>query len=301
MDPLVSAQWLRYNQWRHNLVILDIRGDAAYDAGHIRGSIVSTPFFNWSINAPFGPDAPWMELPPVEDLFETLGNHGITKNTWVVVVGTSSGPTIPGVGPIGLFNNADPTRVAMTLIYAGVKEVAILNGAIEAWIDAGYPLTTDIPVITPVTYDGQVKASMMVDTAYVESKIGKATIVDARDLIVYNGGMTEPWAPLAFGHIPTARSLPTPDLWNVVWNEAGDFVISASYKDKAELRDLARDVVGSRWYYRWCRKQIIVYCGVGGYASTVFFVLSEVLGYSNVKVYDGSMQAWAAEGLPTVT
>ena len=45
-------------------------------------------------------------------------------------------------------------------------------------------------------------------------------------------------------------------------------------------------------------KEIIVYCGVGGYASTAYFVLSEVLRYNNVRLYDGSAQEWTHSGMP---
>ena len=289
MGPIVSPRWLRHNLWRPNLVILDVRGEG-YDDGHIPGAIHSIPFVHWVINPP-GPDWPWLELPEDEALFTALGNHGITKKTHVVIVGTTSGPM-----PFGLYNNADPTRVAMTLIYAGVKKVAILNGGFEAWVSKGYAVTTDVPEVTPVTYDGKVKEMMFVSTEYVNDSLGKSILIDGRDKVVYDGDVIEPWPPIpTAGHIPTARNLPTPELWNVVFNEDGSFVESASYKSVHTLRKMARDIIGRRGFGgRRCYKEIIVYCGVGGYASTVFFVLSEVLGYRNVKVYDGSWQVWSS-------
>ena len=291
IDPIVSNDWLADNLGKEDLVILDVRTEG-YNVSHIPGAIHSTPFFNWVINPPDPAFFPWLELPSDEDLFNVLGAHGITKDSWVVVVGTTSGPF-----PFGLYNNADPTRVAMTLIYAGVENVAILDGGMEAWESAGYTVTTKVPAdITPVTYDGQVKESMFVSTEYVESKIGEATIVDARDEIVYNGTITEPWGPTP-GHIPTAKNLPTPELWNVVWDDSGTLVVSATYKDVSTLKEMASDVVGKDL----CNGEIIVYCGVGGYASTVFFVLSEVLGYCNVMVYDGSFQVWDSLGLTVET
>lgn len=276
-------------------MILDVRGEG-YEDGHIPGAIHSIPFEDWVANPP-GPAIPWLELPPDEVLFTNLGNYGITKNTHVVIVGTSGGPIIPGVGPIGLYNNADPTRVAMTLIYAGVKHVAILDGAMEAWVSAGYAVTTDVPVVTPVTYDGKVKTTMFVSTEYVHDRLGKSILIDGRDKVVFDGDDIEPWPPIpTAGHIPGARNLPVPTLWNVVWNEDETYVESASYKSVHTLRKMARDVIGGRgWGWHRCYKEIIVYCGVGGYASTLFFVLSEVLGYHNVKVYDGSWQMWSAD------
>ncbi|MDI6805281.1 MAG: rhodanese-like domain-containing protein [Candidatus Bathyarchaeia archaeon] len=126
---------------------------------------------------------------------------------------------------------------------------------------------------------------MFVNINYVADAIGKSTIVDARDPEVYNCLYTEPWCTEP-GHIPTAVNLPTPSLWNI-----GDDYIT--YKDYRTLKGLAEVVVGKN---KW--KEVIVYCGVGGYASTAYFVLREVLGYVNVKVYDGSAQEWTHAGMP---
>ncbi|MFX1509465.1 MAG: sulfurtransferase [Promethearchaeota archaeon] len=297
MKPIVSTYWLNKHLNHPELVIIDIRVADDYAANHIPGAI-NLPGGLWITNPPFGEDLPWMELPDDEYLFDLLGSAGITKRSKVVVVGSTSGIyDIPGVPPLGLYNTADITRVAMTLVYAGVNTVGVLDGGFEVWVNDGYPVTTEVPEINPVTYNGRVKASMIVDTAYVESRLGKAIIVDARDEVVYSGIVVEPWPPNPTGgHIPGARNLPTPTLWVHYLDATGTMLEYATYKDISTLREMALDVVGSRWYTRWCRKEIIVYCGVGGYASTVFFVLSEVLGYYNVKVYDGSWQAWTASG-----
>ena len=109
------------------------------------------------------------------------------------------------------------------------------------------------------------------------------------------------------GHIPTAKSLPTPWLWNLNLDASGTGVIYATYKDVDILREMASGVVSrymfSRHMFGWrvFFKEIIVYCGIGGYASTSYFVLSEVLGYKNVKIYDGSWQEWTALGAPVVS
>ncbi|MFX1319936.1 MAG: sulfurtransferase, partial [Promethearchaeota archaeon] len=296
----VSTHWL-YKQLDHpRLVIIDVRSDDLYAANHIPGAI-SINGSRWITNPPFGLDVPWMELPDADYLFNLLGSHGIRANSKVVVVGSTSGPlTVP---PIGLYNIADITRVAMTLVYAGVNHVGILDGGYEAWESDGYPVTQELPVMTPVPFNGRVKESMIVDTEYVESRLGKAILVDARDAIVYSGVVVEPWPPNPTpGHIPGAKNLPAPLLWSLETNEDGTWLYSAKYYDIAILREMASQIVGrSRGGWHWCcwhrcDREIIVYCGVGGYASTVFFVLSEVLGYRNVRVYDGSWQAWTSSG-----
>lgn len=284
IDPIVSTDWLYDNLGAEDLVILDVRSPGEYGPGHITGAI-NSPEGNWYINPPFGPDLPWMELPPVEDLFATIGSAGITGDSLVVVVGRTSDLPPPAFAVYAL---AGATRVADTLLYAGVKNVAILDGGYDKWVADGKP-TSDVPV-TPalVTYTGKVNEAMFVSKDYVEKRIGKSTIIDARDADVYFGVTQEPWTPYP-GHIPSATSLPAPWLWTFT-----DGI--GTYKDAGVLREMASGVIGWHGF----SKEIIVYCGVGGYASTAYFVLSEVLGYKNVKIYDGSAQEWTAQGEPVV-
>ena len=292
---IVSTDLLEWNLNCGNLVVVDVRGEDAYNAGHIPGAI-NVPEGMWYINPPFGLDLPWMEMPPKDYLFDLIGDAGITRHSWVVVVGATSGPlTVPEVPPLAFYSTAGITRVAITLLYAGVKYVSILDGGYDKWAMEGKPVSTDAVAPIPVTYKGPVDKTMLVSADYVESKIGKSIIVDARDEIVYDGTVTEPWAPDP-GHISTARNLPTPTLWNVEVD--GDFAVYITYKDMWTLWSMVSSVVG--WSGRG--REIIVYCGVGGYASTAYFVLSEVLGYRNVRIYDGSTQEWNGMlGKPLVT
>jgi thiosulfate/3-mercaptopyruvate sulfurtransferase len=119
---------------------------------------------------------------------------------------------------------------------------------------------------------------MFVDINFVSDKLGKVILVDARDYAVYAGEVTEPWA-LKAGHIPTAVSLPAATLWNIT---------DGTMKSYTELNAIAGAVLGDVK-----DRDIIVYCGVGGYAGTVWFTLAKILGYKNVKVFDGSAQEWA--------
>ena len=290
IPPIVSTDWLLCNLGRKDLVILDIRSQEAYDEGHIPGAI-NVPEHLWYINDPFtvSVETPWMEMPPVDELFALIGGAGITKYSCVVVVGSTSGPLDPI--PLAFYATAGITRVAITLLYAGVRNVAILDGGYDKWVYEGKPVSTEPVTPTPVTYDGKVKEDMLVSMEYVAEAIGKSIIIDARDEVVYNCMVQEPWCAYV-GHIPTAKNLPTPSLWNVKTDESGNAVY-ITYKSILTLWIMAMKVVG------WNRcKEIIVYCGVGGYASTTYFILKEVLGYPNVKFYDGSAQEWTFSGMP---
>jgi thiosulfate/3-mercaptopyruvate sulfurtransferase len=271
VSPVVSTDWLAANSGLEKLVILDIRSAADYAAGHIANAInapFEVPFSAWITMR----DDLLLELPEKDDLFNTLGTLGITKHSLVVVV--TVGPAVP---PYPL---ANATRVADTLIYAGVKKVSILDGGYAKWVGEGRAVATEIPTVTPVTYRHKVDKEMFVSIEDVKKQIekrhNKAIIIDARDADVYNGLVVEPWTDKA-GHIPTAKSLPTP----LMWNQDG------TYKSQAELKEIASAVVGMNKH-----KEIIVYCGVGGYASSWWFVLTEVLGYKNVKIFDGAAQEW---------
>jgi thiosulfate/3-mercaptopyruvate sulfurtransferase len=278
IDPIVTTDWLADHAGTDNLVILDIRSQDMYEASHIPGSI----------NEPFMvPVSAWitirddllLEVPETSELFKTIGNLGITKKSLVVIV------TAPNPDEPPFYGLANGTRVALTLIYAGVKNVGILDGGYPKWIaDGGVP-TNEEPTVQRLEYKGKVNETIFVSRQYVKKNIRKADILDARDADVYFGVTIEPFANKA-GHIPNAKCLPAPWIWNL---EDGNYL----YKDADTLSDMASGVIGETWGSRWSsRQEIIVYCGVGGYASSWWFVLSQVLGYENVKFYDGAAQEW---------
>jgi thiosulfate/3-mercaptopyruvate sulfurtransferase len=291
VPAIVSTNWLNWNLNRINLIVLDVRSPDAYNAGHIPGAI-NVVESNWYINDPFTVpfDIPWMEMPPDAELIALIGGAGIQYNSIVVVVGSTSGLLLPEL-PLALYSTAGITRVAMTLLYGGVRNVAVLDGGYEKWVIDGKPTSTDPVTPTPVAYVGKIDKNMVVSLAYVDSKIGKSTIVDARDEVVYNCIVQEPWATQP-GHIPTAKNLPTPSLWNIHVDDQGNAAY-ITYKDFCTLNSMVSSKIG------WNRfKEIIIYCGVGGYESTAHFVISEFLGYLNVKMYDGSAQEWTHAGMP---
>jgi thiosulfate/3-mercaptopyruvate sulfurtransferase len=272
--PVVSADWLARHLDRPDLVLVDIRSDAEYLAGHITGAInipFAMPTSAWTVSGTL-----LMEVPAQADLFAALGTAGISRNSYVIVINNTA---VEGVPPS--YPRAQTARVAITLLYAGVRDVAILDGGVQKWLQEGRPWSTDPVTPTPVTYDARVHSEMFVTKDQVAASLGnpKKILLDARDASVYAGTVVEPYAPVA-GHIPGAVNLPAPQ----IWNDDGTF------KSREELRQLVTSVLG-------CPrgKEIIVYCGVGGYASGWWFVLTEILGYDHVKFYDGSAQEWVAD------
>src|SRR4030042_3538016 len=149
IDPIVSTQWLKDNIDTPNLVILDSRDPDNYAKGHIPGSINVPGLGNFYLCL-FAPDCGlWMELPEKEALFTTIGKAGITGDSRVVVVGRTVDPYAP-------YAVADAARVAITLLYAGVKNVALLNGGYDKWAAEGRTTSREPVPPTEVAHTGVV-------------------------------------------------------------------------------------------------------------------------------------------------
>jgi thiosulfate/3-mercaptopyruvate sulfurtransferase len=276
IDPIVSTDWLESRLGGAGPAIIDTRFAEDYEAGHIPGSI----------SVPFGLVSAWsdctedllLELPPTEALFKTIGDCGLTVDSRVVVVGRLPVPPEP---PYPL---ADPVRVAATLMYAGVKNAAVLSGGHAKWVAEGRQTTTEVPKIERGPYRSAVDAGTWISTDYVKDRIGKAVLIDGRDPDVYFGASVEPFVDMR-GHIPTAKNLPM--IW--VWEP------DATYRPLELIGQMAAGVIGSGK-----DQEIICYCGAGGYASAWWFLLTQALGYQDVKIYDGSMEAWVDGGNPVI-
>lgn len=267
---LVTTEWLSKNVSREDIVIVDVRSAAEFAIGRIPNSI-NIPFgltSAWTVSKDSGL---WVEKPLVAELADSMGAHGITRESKVVLV--TSLPTTDNP-----FSLASPTRAALTLAYAGCTEVAILDGGFNKWATEGKTVSTAFLSVTkPAVFTAKENKTLFVTIDYVAANLNKIPLIDARDAAVYAGSVIEPWAAKA-GHIPGALSLPAPALWNT----------DGTYKTKAEIETIVKGVAGDDR-----NKEIIVYCGVGGYASAVWFGMTQILDYKNVKVYDGSSQEWA--------
>jgi thiosulfate/3-mercaptopyruvate sulfurtransferase len=271
IDPIVSGEWLEARLPDGGLKVLDIRWEEEYQAGHIPGAI-SVPFAVVSAWAD-SDDELILELPSREDLLKLAKDCGLTAESQVVIVGRVEPPPAP---PYPL---ADAVRAAATLIYIGVENVAVLAGGHAKWAEEGRATTAEVPRIEPVEYRSAFKDGMFVSTDYVKDHIGKSVLVDGRDPDQYFGVSIDPFADMR-GHIPTARSLPT--VW--VWEADG------TYRPVDLIRSMVAGVIGEDK-----GQEVITYCGVGGYASTWWFLLTQLFGYRNVKIYDGSMEAWVKD------
>lgn len=262
--PLVATDWLQQNLNAPGQVIIDIRKVEEYKAGHIPNS-VSSVYNTWAVKK----GDLLNELPPEDDLRDALGVAGIGPDSTVVVIGKLDTPS----------DRADITRVAWTMKYAGVQNVSVLNGAINRWVAEKKPVTSEPGKAKSRPYNGKFNPGMLVNKDYVMKNLGKTLIVDVREPDFYAGRKKLEFVPQA-GRIKGAVNLPT----SLVYQPDG------TYKDKSGLAAAAEPVVGKD-----LSREIIVYCDTGKVCSTWWYMLTQVLGYKNVKSYDGSMMEWAKD------
>ncbi len=261
-EPFVTTEWLQANLSK--VTVLDVRKVEEYNDGHIPGSI--NVFYGvWGIKK----GVLLNELPSDDDLKDILSSAGIEPTTQVVVV--SKGETMP--------LRTDATRVAWTLRYAGVENAAVLSGGIEKWIADKKPLSKDAMKPKAKPYRGKFNKQFLANKAYVMGALGKAVLGDVRAPEFFKGEKKLEFVP-ATGRIKGAVNLPPGALFNA----------DNTYKSKAEIEAIAKPVVGAD-----LNKEIILYCDTGKVCTTWWLALNDLLGYKNVKVYDGSSMEWLAD------
>jgi thiosulfate/3-mercaptopyruvate sulfurtransferase len=271
-EPLVSPQWLSEHQKDADLVVLDIRsaidggGERAYLEAHIPGS-VHTDYDKgaWRVmrnNVPF-------MLPSVPELEALIGDLGIDETTHVVVV------------PAGVSQSdfSSAARVYWTLKVSGVPNVSILNGGVAGWKAAGLALKTGNEGPSPKIFNATIDRGMIAEVDDIEKILAthNATLIDARSPALYSGKEKAPQIA-AYGHIPGAIEVDSADFYDDATNRL---------KPKTELAAIASHIPRD--------KPAVSYCNTGHWAATDWFVLHELLGYRNVRLYDGSMVEWAAD------
>ena len=253
----VDAAWLESNLNHPKLVVLDVRKFEEYKAGHIPGSV----------NVFYGTLAPnkgqlLAELPEDDDLEDIIKEAGISRDSWVVIVESA-----------GLSRYHFATRVAWTLAYAGLDHVAVLAEGYAGWVKAGKRVSTDRVNKPEGKFTIKPRKSYITSMNDVVKALNTGTIVDARPYNDYFG-LSKPPFVSQFGHLPGSLALPT----NWFYEEEGVF----APKDKILE---AISTLGLN-----ANQDIIVYCNSGVFATGVWWILHEYLGWQKVSNYDGSAQ-----------
>ena len=262
-DVLVSTDWVAQHLNDPDLRIVEVDVDtAAYEQGHVPNALA----WNWTTELC---DTLVRDIIP-KDKFESLmARSGIGNDTTVILYGDN--------------NNWFAAWALWQMKVYGHKDVRIMNGGRKKWLAEGRDLTStavEPPAATYKAAEPDLSIRAFLPEVQEAVKKGSAALVDVRSPAEFTGEiLAPPGLPETCqrgGHIPGAKSIP----WGKACNEDGTF------KSTAELQQLygGAGVTPDR--------PVIAYCRIGERSSHTWFVLKHLLGYKDVKNYDGSWTEW---------
>ena len=265
-DSLVSSKWLAKNLNKRNVVILDVGDFTHYEKNHIPGAIKA--FGPWqTMNDQFV----GFMMPKTDDLVTMLRSYGVNNDSRIIVYDEG----------ITAMDTCRSARALWTLHVLGHDDVAVLDGGFAAWEQSGKPVSKK--AVTPIAagnFTAKMVASKIATMNEVAKKIGTDTVfLDNRGTAEFFGHEKKSHVK-RYGHLPNARVLPS----NYVSN-AGIKLSPAFMKD---TKDLAQIVAGVGIPANK-DAEIITYSNHGLQAAMGYFVLHDLLGYKNVKIFDGSI------------
>lgn len=267
-SPLVSAAWLAQRLGSPSVRVIEIGSvnDAAvYRAGHLPGAV----WWYWK-------SALWhdteREFPTAETMAGRLGRIGVTPETTVVLYGD---PVQYG------------TYAFWVLSMCGHPDIRLLNGARTRWVAEGRALSTEQPVPGPAEYPPRrADASSRVGRDELRAGLGRPgrLLLDARSPEEYRGERVMP--PPFFDH-GAERTGRIPGAVHLYYRELLEE--DDTFKRAEELRSLLRARGASPDV-----GDIVTYCRLSHRATLVWFAMRHLLGYDNVRVYDGSWTEWGS-------
>jgi len=261
---LVTTDWLAERLGDEAVVVAEVDENTdLYEEGHIPGAVK----LHWRDDLQDPIERDIVEQAEFERL---MGARGIRNDTTVVLYGDK--------------NNWFAAYAYWYLKLYGHEDVRILDGGRQKWVDEGRDLTTDAPAARLASYSAQeADESIRVRRDVVLAGLGKEglALVDVRSPQEYSGELMAPpgyeqEGASRTGHIPTAQSIP----WAQAVRDDGTF------KPADELREL----YGGKGVTP--EKEVLAYCRIGERSAHTWFVLRELLGYPDVKNYDGSWTEW---------
>ena len=270
---LVTGAWLQERLGEPGLVVVESDEDVLlYETGHIPGAVKVD--WHTELNDPVVRD-----YVDGEGFARLLSRKGISRDDTVVIYGDK--------------NNWWAAYALWVFSLFGHEDVRLLDGGRDKWIAEGRPLTTDATT-RPATEYPVVERDDSVLRAYKDDVLAHLgnPLIDVRSPEEYSGERTSaPAYPeegaLRAGHIPSAQSVP----WAKAVAEDGGF------KPRAELDAIYREGAGLR-----DDDKIVAYCRIGERSSHTWFVLKHLLGFDDVRNYDGSWTEWGSSvRVPIVT
>ncbi len=265
-DVLVSTQWVADNLDKTDKVrLVESNEDVLlYSTGHIKNAV----HVDWVVDLN---DAVRRDYLDEEAFAELMSRNGIANDTTVVFYGDK--------------NNWWATYAFWVFKLFGHADCRIMDGGRKKWIDEGRELTKDEPSFSKTNYKPAARADYKIRAfrdqvlAHVQAN---QPLVDVRSPQEFNGELLHmPGSPqegaLRGGHIRGAKNVP----WSRAVAEDGTF------KTADELRGIYEQEQGLS-----PDNSVVAYCRIGERSSHTWFVLTYLLGYPNVRNYDGSWTEW---------
>ncbi|HKK10686.1 MAG TPA: rhodanese-like domain-containing protein [Bacteroidales bacterium] len=298
-DHLVSPQWVdellegnRPNHYRgKNFVIAHSHYDypEAYHSGHIPGAIALN-------TSDLEDPVTWNRRTP-EELRQVLTSHGISADTTVVLYGKFSFPDNHDPYPGQAAGHLGAMRCAAILLYAGVKDVKILNGGFSRWESAGFEVSTEEVKPEPLEDFGAnipTHPEYFVDMAEAKAMIGstEADLVSIRSWNEIIGEVS------GYNYIEQKGRIP-----GAVFGNCGtDAYHMENYRNVDHTTREFHEIKAHWEKYGISRdKHLAFYCGTGWRGSEAF-INAYLMGYPKISVYDGGWMEWSSHpGNPVAT
>lgn len=262
-EVLVSTDWVARHGRDPGVRVVEVDVDtSAYDEGHVPGAIA------WSWKTELC-DTVRRDILSKDQFEELMRRSGVANDTTLVLYGDN--------------NNWFAAWAFWQARIYGHRDVRLMNGGRKKWLAEGRDLSREVPVYPRTNYrasDPDLSLRAFLPEVREAMEKSSAVLVDVRSPAEFTGEiLAPPGLPETCqrgGHIPGARNIP----WSLACNEDGTF------KSAAELRELygSQGVDGS--------KPVIAYCRIGERSSHTWFVLKCLLGYGDVRNYDGSWTEW---------
>lgn len=263
-EVVVDTDWVTQHAGDANVVVVEVDVDTAlYEQGHISGAV------GWSWKTQLA-DTVRRDILSKADLEALMSQSGISRDSTVVLYGDSS--------------NWFAAWAFWQLKVYGHEDVRMMDGGRKKWEAEGRDMTTDAPAVSPTSYQASdADPSLRAFLAEVQAQVSDEAVelVDVRSPAEFSGEiLAPPGLPETCqrgGHIPGASNIP----WGMAVNDD-----DGTFKSRDELATIYGDrgISGDR--------PIITYCRIGERSSHSWFVLKYLLGYENIKNYDGSWTEW---------
>ncbi len=289
---LVPPEWLRsliYNERadeyfgsRHVICHVHYRNRKDYEEGHIPKAVeidtntLESPE-DWNVRSP-------------EEIREALLGKGITSDTTVVLYGRFSSPDISDPFPGSSAGQLAAMRAAFIMLYAGVKDIRILNGGLQSWLDAGYELETEeVPVNRAAGFGVEIPLHPEyltdMDRAREILNSEDKNLVSVRSRPEYTGEVS------GYNYIEKKGRIPG----SVFGNCGSDAYHMENYRNLDHTIREYHEISGN-----WEKAGITpdrhnsFYCGTGWRASEAFFN-AWLMGWDDISVFDGGWYQWSSE------